>query len=279
MPETITIIDRSGVVQALTSPLLVPPPAPGSLQPGPTATLRQAMARFSHGRRHAGRRRAVLAALGRLDLGELQTIAHRRTAARLVTDRVDAIDLAFTVPTESMALALGVAESDLNEVLTATRAMVMVIGRGEPSSASTDEAVERLLGILAKHPSGPVAAASLLYQNHDATAALTSATIVADHRQRPRRPAVSRTVRIATGAEVIGSSTVEAGQTVVLDLATSGLERGAGDHECPGFDAAVAIVAGIAGSLHDAGYRLVIPDAVQAGDTCPESLPMVRTAS
>jgi hypothetical protein len=236
------------------------------------------MARFSHGQRHAERRRAVVEAIGGIDPSDLTRIARQRTAAWLVTERVDAAEIGCTVPTESIALALAVDESALGAVVVDTRAVVKVIGRNDPSSPESDGAVERLLRRFARHRSGPVAAVSLLYQNHDATAALTSATIIAEQLNEHRRSAVTRTVRMATTAGLVGTTPIEAGQIVNLDLESSGLELGAGQHECPGYELAVAIVDGIVQSLHDSDYQLVVPEIAWGPDRRPRTLPMTRTS-
>ena len=44
---------------------------------------------------------------------------------------------------------------------------------------------------------------------------------------------------------------------MVLDLASSGLEFGAGDHECPGRQLAEAIVDGIVSAVDTAGFEIV----------------------
>jgi hypothetical protein len=76
----------------------------------------------------------------------------------------------------------------------------------------------------------------------------------------------------------VGTTPIEAGQIVNLDLESSGLELGAGQHECPGYELAVAIVDGIVQSLHDSDYQLVVPEIAWGPDRRPRTLPMTRTS-
>ena len=200
MTKIIVLSSRIDVELALQTVTLVPPPRPETLQPGPAADLRDAMARFSSGESHQQRREEVIAAADQVSPDKLEAFAFQRTVARAAEDRIDAVaDIAYSVPTEALAEALGAGGG--SELLADTKLMVEVIGRGEPSNAASDRAVSRLLDRFRLHPAGPVPVASLLYQNHDATAALTAATILARHNQKPRRSAVERTVRLASRSE------------------------------------------------------------------------------
>ncbi len=211
MTRKIALSSRGDVELALNTETLVPPPKPETLRPGPTADLRDAMARFSSGESHDRRRAEVVAAVAQLETDELELSAFRRTLALAAGDRIDAIaDIAYSVPTETLAEALGAGVEA--ELLTDTKLMVEVIGRGVPSNAACDRAVSRLFDRFRLHPAGPLAVLSLLYQNHDATAALAAATILAHKDRTPRRSAIERTVRLASVDTPMGGRTIVAGR-------------------------------------------------------------------
>lgn len=271
--QKITLSSRDDVELALRSATLVPPPRPETLQPGPTADLRDTMARFSSGESHDRRRVDVVAAAERLDTRELESIAFHHTLAVAAGDRIDAVaDIANSVPTEALAEALGAGGE--TELLADTKIMVGVIGRGEPSSAASDRAVRRLLDLFRLHPAGSVQVLSLLYQNHDATAALAAATILARSSGESRRSAIERTIRLASVDTPLGESTIAAGTLVTLDLESSRFEFGAGQRQCPGQILAEAIVRGIIEALTAQNYRLLAKLVEYAPDGRPSALPM-----
>jgi cytochrome P450 len=275
MADAIRLRSVDDVDAALRSAALVPPAASAALLAGPTADLRAAMARFSSGPEHQERRRQVMAAIDGVDPAQLRQDAYRRAVARLGGDPVDALaGIGLAVPTEALATALGVGGAELPAVVADVAAVVRVIGRGQRSGPRSDRATAQLARRLASHPAGPVAAVSLLYQNHDATAALAAATILARHTGRRRRGALAGTVRVAVTGTVIGETPVEAGQQVILDLEASGHEHGAGPHRCPGADLAQSIVEGIVSAIDDRCYRLVVPDIEWGPDGRPLALPL-----
>ncbi len=134
------------------------------------------------------------------------------------------------------------------------RAIAAVIGRGIAATESADKAPERVIDACASTGGNAVAMVSLLYQTHDATAALVVETILAGHRDTVRASAVNQTRRVAVTDTVIGDVPVSAGSMVVLDLAAAGMEFGAGPHQCPGRLVAEAIVDGIIGAVDAAGF-------------------------
>ncbi len=244
----ITAPDEVGV--ALRSDALVPPPAPATLGHGPTAQLRRDMARFSHGDDHGPRRDQVVAAVDRLDSAEMETAARVLTERFLGGAATDAgRGLGFVVPTHCMAAALGVPDAEWEIVRTDVAVVVAAIGRQEAASDAIDQATERLMLRFAHHPDGPVAAISLLYQNHDATAALLAAVSEAAERGDDRGSALVKTVRVATESTRIGGTAIDVGSTAVLSLEALANEFGAGPHECPGRSVAEAIVAGIVAGM------------------------------
>ncbi|MEE9415114.1 MAG: hypothetical protein V3V01_07510, partial [Acidimicrobiales bacterium] len=254
--QELTLTSTEDVLAALNNQSLLPHRAPPSLGTAETAKLRGAMARFSSTTNHGTRRQDVLAALEALEAKDFHEIARARTATRLTGGAVDGVAaLASEVPTEAMAVALGSEQSDLAAIVADTRTIAAVIGRGAPASSESDRAVANLLGAFGLHPGGPVAAVSLLYQNHDATAALAAATMVANQLGSPRRCAISATYRVATADMTIAGRTVDNGQILSLDLERSGLEFGAGPHECPGAWLAAQIVSGICCAIVDNSYE------------------------
>jgi cytochrome P450 len=273
MNATVVLATRDDVEAALHSADLAPPSRPRDIAPGPTAELRDTMARFSSGAVQRQRRVEVDNAIAALSTSEARSCAARRTLLRLSGDPVDAVaEIAHHVPTEALADVLGVgAESE--QLTTDTRLVAEVIGRGKPSSVASDEAAARLLHRFRAHPLGAVPVVSLLYQNYDATAALLAATIVCHHHGGARRGAVARTVRVASRDALVGGRRVRAGTTVKLDLEASGFEFGAGPHRCPGREIAQAIVDGAVGALAERGYR-VLPDLVAVDDGRAVALPM-----
>jgi len=262
-------------VQAvLRSPDFAPPRA--APEPADSvSTLRSEMARFSHASDHKLRRGHVDAAIANLDIAQIAHDSMDRTSQILNGDPLDAVtSIAYVVPTEALAHTLGVAEADLDAARADVRSVVEVIGRGEPTSPEANNAVDRLRDRLEHQPAGSVAAISLLYQNHDATAALLACTLDAWSTDGPRRSALSRTVRTAERATKAGALFVAAGDSVVLDLEATGLEFGSGPHQCPGRATAEAIVEGIMSAIRASGY-LVDVDRVERGtDGRPTSIPI-----
>ncbi|HEV7760501.1 MAG TPA: hypothetical protein VGO78_15970 [Acidimicrobiales bacterium] len=274
--STVHLAERAVVEAALADPALVPPAAPPSIGAGPTADLRAAMARFGAGAEHHERRTEVVAAVEAPDPARLRAAAAARTLPRLTGGRIEALaDVGYRVPVPTLAAALGAldADEDADGLTDDVRRVAEVIGRGAPSSAASDGAASRLLDRFAAHPAGAVPLVSVLYQAHDATAALLAATLVSHHCGMPRRSAIAGTLRTAVADTVVGGTPIAAGTVVALDLDASGLERGAGPHRCPGFDLAQALVAGMVDALGERDYDL-LPDEVVLTGGRPTAVPM-----
>lgn len=259
---------------ALTSPSLVPPPAPPTLGPGATADLRNAMARFSSGDEHRERRASVVAAVGRLEPDAVAAIARRETLALLdgAGDLVDAIGhIAFVAPTRALANALAptLDATELDRAVADVATTVSAIGRGQRSSPITDAAVTRLAALFAPVDrtdlAGAVPPLSLLYQNHDATAALIAALLVAQHTEEPLRSPLAKTVRVATEATGILDRQIAAGQVVIVPIEAADLRFGAGQHECPGRRLAESIAEAVVAGIGEADYR-IDGDGITYGD-------------
>lgn len=236
------------------------------------------MARFSRAGDHAGRRSTVVAAIDRIDLGEVGRVAAARTHLRLDEqggDTVDAIDMiARVVPTEALAVCLG-ARQPLDRTVADVESMVRVIGRGERPSPASDAAVGRLTADLAHHQP-VVAALSILYQSFDATAALIGTALLARAAGAPRVAAVPRTRRVALGGTEINGRVVRAGTAVTLEIGSAGLEFGAGPHECPGRDLAIHLADSIITAIEASGYRVDTTRVALDADGRPTSLTLVR---
>lgn len=276
---TTRLTDPAAVATALATPTLVPPPAPDSLQPGATHDLRASMARFSSASAHAERRAEVAELVEWYDLGAIEVSADVATTERLAGS-IDAMaDIARRVPTEVLLHAAGVPAFEHAGLLVDVRAMVAVIGRGEPSSAASDHSVERLLARFRHHPAGAVPVVSMLYQAHDATAWLIGTVLLAESQGSPRRHAVVQTARLALADTTIGSALIPSGTIVALDLAAADLEFGAGPHECPGRRVAEAIVAGVQAAVRRAGYAVDHDGVVVDEHGRPSVLPMAPGAS
>ena len=258
MRSPVVLPTFEAVIAAFHNPWLEPPPPPVSIGQGATSALRAAMARFSAGAAHVNRRAEVVESVESVDFTMVRLaafeIAHRILDGRVSIDAV--AGLAFRVPVETMLAVFG-AVGDPSALLADTHAIVEVIGRGVPASERSDAATIRLLDPCSGGRFCPPVVASLLYQTFDATAALVIETILARDRHGVRAAAVTRTVRVAATDVTIGDVTVSGGDTVVLELGATGLEFGAGPHECPGRSIAEAIVDGIINAIDLAGFDVV----------------------
>lgn len=269
------VVRRTAEARAvLESVELRPHGGPASLV-GPLAELRMEMARFSDSAHHPERRRAVEQSISLVEDFPFRQDAKSRTLERLDGRRLDAIaDLGFVVPTEALASALGVAASDLDSVRRCVSEVVGVIGRRQPPTPTSEEALARLRLSFADHSCGSTAAISLLYQNHDATAALLGSTLDADFLGVDRRPALSSTFRTSVDATRVAGIDVPAETTVRVDLEAADLEFGAGPHACPGQQIAEGIVSGITTAIADRSYRPVGHLVAYDAEARPTALPM-----
>jgi hypothetical protein len=192
--------------------------------------------------------------LGALDPGSVRSAAFEIASCLIeVHEQVDAVaDLACRVPTEAMLAMLGVS-GDHALLVDDVRAVAEVIGRGASANEASDAATERLLAACARTDRNALAVVSVLYQTHDATAALFVETILANHRRADRAPAVNQTLRVVVTETLIDGIRLSPGSMVVLDLATAGMEFGAGPHQCPGRSVTEGIVDGIVEAIEAAG--------------------------
>lgn len=261
---------------ALCSDALVPPTRSTNFADGTTAELRDAMARFSAGDEHAARRAAVVAAVESVDAATVRSEVHELTLAIVSSSRaVEAIaDVGFVVPTRALLAALGVSPADLAERADDVVAVVSVVGRGEPSSARSDAAAHRLFAEFDRHPSGAVSAISVLYQNHDATAALFSSVVLSRATGDARQNALVKTVRTATTDITVGNEHLDDGEIVEVSLEADGHEFGLGSHACPAETLATIIVDAMSGALDVAGCTVDLDAATFGADGRPITLPL-----
>lgn len=253
----LTLSAPSDVVAALSDAVLVPH---GSADPstGPTMQLRAAMARFSEPNDHPPRRRAVEERIAGLTPATLRTSSRDETAARLVGETIDVLgSIALIVPTVVLWRAL---DLPMPAAIGDLEAIVRVIGRGEPASAVSDLAAERLLSM------ADVATVSLLYQDFDATAALIATTLSTG------AAAVPRTRRLAVADTFVGGRLIAVGTNVILEIGPAGRPFGAGPHECPGRAVAEAITAGVVDAFDRSAYRIDASATVVDADDRPTHL-------
>jgi len=265
---------------ALESSALVVPARPSTFLDGPVAEVRDQMARFSEGDEHAERRADVEAAIADVDVSALSTEVLERTRAALQArpsdvERIDALsDIGMVVPTHALLAALGVEQSEVARRAADVALIVASIGRRAAVTAETDAAARRLLDLFATHPAGPVAAISMLYQNHDATAALFGSVLLARATGETRHNALARTVRVALEPITLIDADVTAGEVVEVSLDDEDVEFGAGRHACPGERLAVAIVDAMIAAIDGSEFTVDIGDVALGDDQRPTALPL-----
>lgn len=268
------LIDEAAVA-ALESELLVPPSRPASFPDGPTAELRDAMARFSQGDDHRAMRSNVEAAIAALDLALLAREVIERTTA-LAGDGIEAMSaIGLVVPTQALLATLHVNATDVPARAGDVGTVVATIGRGEPVTPSTEAATRRLVGLFSDHFAGPVAAISMLYQNHDATAALFSSTLLARASGLPRENALARTVRVATDTVHLADEVVDTAEVVEVSLDGDDMEFGLGDHACPGQAVAVLMVDVMVSAIELLDLTVDVEAAAIGADGRANTLPII----
>ena len=172
MKSSTMLSKRADVEAVLNSSLFDPIPKVVALSSGPTAALRDGMARFSSSDRHHERRLAVVDEMATLDTETAYGIARRRTELLFFGQPVEVVSaIAFCIPSEVLCELLDLPATSL-EVLADLLEIVRVIGRGEQLTNACDLAVERLLAVCSYGRRDAVSVISLLYQNFDATASL-----------------------------------------------------------------------------------------------------------
>jgi cytochrome P450 len=284
------------VAASLASPALTVAAVPGQNGPGAdgsAARLLASMARFADGPDHRRRRELVTSLLppvprvARTAAVRTNDYLNRRNAA------FDVMPLARQLPAEVLAGALGLARADAARAATLTGMLCDAVTPSllprEGTAAIGDGAAVQLTTLMASRW-GPdderiTAAASILFQARDATAALIGSAVLAAGRagagQRGRVPGsgpsaaqqvehvlrheapVQCTRRTALTEVQIGDAKIPAGAPVWIFVATaergSGIPAtfGSGPHGCPGAAHASAIARQVVTVLAAEGWHPV----------------------
>jgi cytochrome P450 len=278
------------VAAALTAPALraVPPAAAA----GPAAELVARMARFCDGAAHLRRRALTVRLLPPVTEVAFQAadLAARYLRQQGPSDQpsgpLDVMPLARTLPSEAIARAIGLSELDAARAADLTGRLCDALAAGpyragsartafaDADQAATDLCVTlRPLGL--SDEDEVAAAASLLFQARDATAALIGAAVLAaagsEHGLTAvliesvlRRDApVQCTRRTAAADATIGAVLIPRGSDVWIFMAAAEIGNGtpatfgSGPHGCPAATVATAIVREVLTVLHGAGWRPV----------------------
>jgi cytochrome P450 len=236
MTELLT--DPDAVRTALADEAYRMPPVDPAATTG-IAWLRAAVARFCDGAPHARRRALATDLLDAIDPEELRVRARDRTEASLAAKGgpVEVMSaIARPVPIGVLSAAVGV-ESDLTPAVAAAARSYQPHATAD---AAADAAVATLVTAFGGAADEPTAARiALLVQACDATAGLIGTGILAGSLDAALRddPPVRRTRRVHNGHEV------------QLDI--TGAPFGAGPHQCPGRDHALAMATGVLEALKD----------------------------
>jgi cytochrome P450 len=265
------------VATALTAPdLHVIPPTAGA---GPAADLIGGMARFREGEAH--RRGRALTVMLLPPLAEI-TARARDCAAHFLRERataevLDVMPLARTIAAEALGRAMGLRGPDAASAADATGRLCDALVSGQTSDA--DEAATQLRAAIRplrlSDEGETVAAASILFQARDATAALVGAAALAPARAQleqtavrvdsvlRRQAPVQCTRRSAVADTTIGAAFIPRGSEVWIFLAAAELGNGrpatfgTGPHGCPAADEAAAIARAVLTVLDEDGLRPV----------------------
>jgi cytochrome P450 len=243
----------AGVRAVLADSRFGVPEAGPSGEPGTLCWLRATVSRFVNGPVHERRRRLVTAELGHLEPAQLRRQAYG--LARAETDKPVGA-LAGRLPTAVLARALGVAEPDVPDAVTAVSALAPAYLHG---AGDADAAVATLCRLLGPAPSERLAARiSILAQAHLPTAAWIMKVVAAGRGTAPfdevlrQDPPVRETRRVAYQSMQFAGADLAAGDLLVLDLAAAGsnagdppLAFGTGCRPCPGAAYARALAEGV----------------------------------
>ncbi len=270
------------VAAALAAPGLrvVPPPAAA----GPARDIIARMARFSDGDAHRRRREMTVRLVP--PIAKIAACTAGRAAQHLwsagTADVLDVMPLARRLPAEVLARALGLSARAAADAADPTGRFCDAVAGLPASAAAADEAASGLCGML--RPLGLTgddelaAAASILFQARDATAALIGAAVLAsardwvvdrvEHVLRNEAP-VQCTRRSAAADTRIGAALVPHGSRLWIFLAAAELGRGlpatfgGGPHGCPGAQVATAITREVITVLDAGGWRPVAGQRIE----------------
>lgn len=259
---------RRRSIETLTNRNLsvVPGPVRGDRSSAPTLWLKAQMARFSDGAAHGERRSAVIEVLQSMPLAPMLHHTRDETDARVAElieiergtrssdtpygEWLSSGSITLDVmpyfarrrPVTSLVQVLLPELDDVDPVVDDVAQLVGALAPGLGPSDAGDEATRRLLDRFGQDSVG-IATISILFQTHDATAALIGQALAIDepgcsagdrvwwavHHCAP----VRSTVRFA--ADATGAAAQPEPIHVDLDLpGPTPLTFGAGDHQCPG---------------------------------------------
>ncbi|WP_185845613.1 cytochrome P450 [Kibdelosporangium aridum] len=241
----------------LTDPAFTIPPVPTGGPAVGIRWLRRHVARFANGADHDRRRLQVTSVLAEADLAGLRRLAAEHT--RAVLDDADGrpVDLmtrvARVVPIDVLVAALGLPSVRAGAVAVVAKAYQPGSGPEKPADEAVRELVEAFGGSTDESVAAKIA---LLVQACDATAGLVGNAALAMLRNtnRPVETVVAETLQQNPPVRMTRRLAADTGTVVAVDLAASGLPFGAGPHQCPGRDHAIAITTGILESVQ--GCRL-----------------------
>jgi hypothetical protein len=218
----------------LRDPAYTVPPVPAAA-PASVAWLRASVARFSSGAVHSRRRGLAVQELAAIDPARLREAAAER-AVRALAGGVPLATVARRVPVELLAESLGAPAEVVPDVLAVAR---VYLPAGTPADAEADRAVERLVAVFGADEPG-AARIGLLAQACEATAGLILRAV-----ERGDRGLLDT---LRSDPPVRGTRRIDPrdGTEVFVDFGTDGrLAFGAGAHECPGREHAMALAAGV----------------------------------
>ncbi len=256
----------------------------------PARWIQSQMARFSDGNDHAERRDTVSRLVASLPVLPLLNHTRDETEARLVeladgwsTRRSVADDgtqayatwldsgsmtldampyFARRRPVTSLAQFLLPAVDDVDPIVDDVAGLVRTLA----PSASTDEvlrtegdaAANRLLGHFGDDAEA-IAAISILFQTHDATAALIGQALTIDEAGCSARDRVNWAImHRAPVTQTVRHRSLEAGGALVVRLDSAGpypLTFGSGSHACPGRQLASLLAEAVIGPMVDRRWR------------------------
>jgi cytochrome P450 len=270
------------VAAALTAAGLhvIPPPAGA----GPAGDLVASMARFCDGEAHQRRRALTVMLLPpAADIaGRAGDCVARYLRARAAAEVVDVMPLARAIPAQALGLAMGLGGLEAAGAADLTGRLCDALSSARTCDA--DEAAIQLCATLRRlRLSGTdevAAAASILFQARDATAALIGAAVLAPVRAESgqtavridsvlrRQAPVQCTRRAAVADTTIGAEVIPRGSEVWIFHAAAELGNGrpatfgSGPHGCPAADEAAAIARAVVTVLDEGGWRPVIGQRV-----------------
>jgi cytochrome P450 len=237
METTVTITGQTDAREVLTDPRFTVPPLGPDAVTGRLGWLRSHVARFSTGEAHGRRRGYAVMVLASID-----PTALRRRATELANDDRPAEQ----VPVIVLAEALGVPSADMDTVVDAVATVAGGYFPGSDGGAAGEAAVAYLIEVFGGIADEPTAARiGLLAQACQATAGLITNALRG-------KEALEATLRDDPPVRVLRRQCIASGAIVEVDVAAANrdsadghLTFGAGPHECPGREHALALAAGV----------------------------------